>query len=404
MSLPRVLTRPGYRRLWVARTASQCGDVFATITLALLVLDLTGSPLRVSGVVLAEVLPVLLFGTVAGTLLDRWPRVRVMVSADLVRASLATVLVVDAGSVTAVYLVSFGLASCTVLFNPSANSVLPTLVEERELVTANSGIWTAAVVAQILLAPVAGVLYSALGARPALAIDAASFVVSAAVLVRLRLPVPPARTGRPRWWVDALGGARLLARDRLLRALAAGQLLAALSAGATSALLVVLAREHLGLSSRAYGLLLAAIGFGAVLGPVLLGRLVADPRRPAFVFGPYLLRGAVDLVLATVTSLPPALLALVGYGIGTSTGAVTFTALVQAHTPAPVRGRVFVGFDVLWQLGRLVSLLVGGAFATAMGIRTVYYLGGVLLVTAAVVGWAGLAGRMTGSQEPSTAA
>jgi MFS family permease len=172
----------------------------------------------------------------------------------------------------------------------------------------------------------------------------------------------------------------------LLRALGAGQLLAALSAGATSALLVVLAREHLNLAPSGYGMLLGAIGVGAVLGPILLTRLVSDPRRPMFVFGPYVVRGLVDLTLATFTALPLALVALAVYGLGTSSGAVTFNSLLQAHAPEHARGRIFAGFDVFWQLGRLVSLLIGGLLAAAIGIEAVYYLGGALLLLAAGIG------------------
>ncbi|MGI8625278.1 MAG: MFS transporter [Geodermatophilaceae bacterium] len=389
MSLRAVFARTGYRRLWIARTASQCGDVFASVALILLVFDLTGSALGVSAVILAEILPVLLFAPLAGTLVDRLPRVRVMVVADLLRAVLAITLLFLAENIAAVYVIAFGLSVGAVLFNPAANSTLPALVNDDELIAANSGIWTAAVLAQIALAPAAGLLYAALGAGPAFGVNAASFLISAAVLTRLRIPTHPAPTARRGWFADAIAGARLVTGDRLLRSLAAGQLLAALSAGATSALLVILAREHLQLEPSGYGLLLAAIGVGAVLGPLLLTRLVTDPRRPAFVFGPYLLRGIVDLVLATATALPIALVALAGYGLGTSTGAVTFNSLLQSHTPEAARGRVFAGFDMLWQLGRLLSLLSGGALAAAVGIQAVYYLGGALLILAAAIGWSG---------------
>ena len=276
------------------------------------------------------------------------------------------------------------------LFSPAANSVLPAIVDDDELIAANSGIWSAAVLSQIALAPVAGIAYSALGAGPAFALNAASFGLSAAVLTGLQLPAPSAGTTRHGWLADALAGGRLLLGDRVLRALAAGQLLAALSAGATSALLVVLARDHLRLEPSGYGLLIGAIGLGAVLGPLLLTRLVHNPRRPAFVFGPYLLRGVVDLILATITALPIALAALATYGLGTSAGAVTFNSLLQSHTPERVRGRVFAGFDMIWQLGRLVSLLIGGVLAATIGIQAVYYLGGALLILAAAIGWHGL--------------
>lgn len=390
VGLRTVFAHPAYRRLWVARTASQWGDVFAAVALALLVFDLTGSALGVSAVVLAEILPVLLLAPLAGSLVDRLPRVWVMVGADLMRAVLAIALVFLADNVVAIYVIAFGLSVGAVLFNPAANSTLPAIVDDDELIAANSGIWTAAVLSQIALAPVAGIAYAALGPGPAFAINAASFLVSAAVLVRLRLPAPPARTVRHGVFADAVAGIKVLIADRILRALAAGQLLAALSAGATSALLVVLARDHLRLEPSGYGLLLGAIGIGAVLGPLVLTRLVTNPRRPAFVFGPYLLRGVVDLVLAAVTALPVALAALAVYGLGTSSGAVTFNSLLQSHTPEPVRGRVFASFDMLWQLGRLLSLLLGGALAAAIGIQAVYYLGGALLIAAAVIGWAGL--------------
>jgi MFS family permease len=391
--LRAVFARPGYRQLWAARTASQWGDVFATVALSLLVLDLTGSALGVSAVVAVEILPVLMFAPFAGTLVDRLPRVRVMVAADLLRAALALSLIVAAGNVAAVYAIAFGLAVGAVLFNPAANSTLPALVKDHELVAANSGIWTAAVLSQIALAPLAGILYAALGAGPAFAINAVSFLVSAAVLAELQLPAAPAPTERRGFFLDAAAGMKLLAADRLLRALGVGQLLAALSAGATSALLVVLARDHLSLPPSGYGLLLGAIGVGAVLGPFLLTRLVSDPRRPTFVFGPYVLRGLVDLILATFAALPIALAALAAYGLGTSSGAVTFNSLLQAHTPEHARGRIFASFDLFWQLGRLASLLIGGLLAAAIGIQAAYYLGGTLLLLAAAVGWHGIRNR-----------
>ena len=390
VGLRTVFAQPEYRRLWSARTASQWGDVFATVALALLVFDLTGSALGVSAVVFAEILPVLLLAPLAGTLVDRLPRVRVMVAADLWRALLAVSLLFVGDEVVAVYAIAFGLSLGAVMFNPAANSALPALVEGDELVAANSGIWTAAVLSQIVLAPLAGILYATLGAGPAFGINAASFVVSAALLARLRVPPGVRSTERRGFFTDAVAGLRVLAGDRLLRALGIGQLLAALSAGATSALLVVLAREHLALPASGYGLLLGAIGVGAVLGPLVLTRLVSDPRRPAFVFGPYLIRGVVDVVLATFTALPLALVALAIYGLGTSSGAVTFNSLLQSHTPEHLRGRIFASFDVFWQLGRLVSLLVGGLLAAAVGIEAVYYLGGALLVLAAVIGWAAM--------------
>ena len=396
-----VWSRPGYRRLWLARTASQWGDTFNTVALALLVLRLTGSGLGVSGVVVAEILPVLLLAPVAGTVVDRFPRVRVMIAADVLRMGLAAALPLAAGHIAAVYTLAFGLAAAAVFFNPAASSVLPALVDDEQLVAANSGIWTAAVVSQIVLAPLAGLLVTWAGFSPAFLINAASFAVSALVLAGLRLPHAAPPTRRRGWLADARAGLAQLVRHRLLRTLAAGQLLAALSAGATSALLVVYARRQLHLDGRGYGLMLAAIGVGAAAGPLLLSR-IRSPRRAAFVFGPYLLRAAVDSILAATRTPAVALASLVGYGIGTSTGAVTFNSLLQATTPEQIRGRLFASFDLLWQLGRLASLILGGLLADILGIQAVYYTGAVLLTVAAVVGWTGLHHRRTDQDVQAT--
>jgi len=376
--------------LWAARTVSQWGDTFNFVALALLVYDLTGSGLGVSGVVAAEILPVLLLAPFAGPLVDRWPRVRVMVGSDLFRLVLAVVLAVWHDAPVGVYAVAFGMSVGAVFFNPAASSVLPALVKKDPLVAANSGIWAAAVLSQIVLAPLAGLLVVSLGYGPAFAINAASYAISAALLRSLRVPGLPEKVQRRRLLAEAGEGVAVLVRHRLLRALAVGQFLAALSAGATSALLVVLAEEHLGVSGRGYGLLLGAIGIGAALGPLVLIRLIRNPARPLFVFGPYGVRGVVDLTLASVGSVPLAAGALALYGVGTSTGAVTFNSMLQAETPEHVRGRVFASMDVLWQGGRLLSLAVGGALADLYGIEAVYYLGGALLLAAAATGLASI--------------
>ncbi len=386
--LRSVLAQPDYRRLWAARTVSQWGDTFSFVALAILIYRLTGSALGVVGVVVAEIVPVLLLAPVAGALVDRLPRIRVMVSADLVRAGLATVLAVWHDEAVVVYAIAFGLSAAAVFFSPAASSVLPALVRDEELIAANSGIWTAAVLSQVVLAPLAGGLVVTVGPGAAFALNAVSFVVSALFLRGLRVTEPARDVGRRHLLADARAGAGLVRTDPLLRALAAGQLLAALSAGATSALLVVLATEHLQAGAGAYGLLVGAIGVGAALGPLLLLRLVRNPRRPVWVFGPYLLRGVVDLVLASVRSLPLAAGSLIAYGLCTSTGGVAFISLLQSHVEDRTRGRVFATMDLLWQGGRLVSLGVGGLLADRVGVRAVYYLGGVLLLLAGAVGFA----------------
>jgi MFS family permease len=350
--------------------------------------QLTGSGLGVSGVVIAEIVPVLLLAPLAGLLVDRLSRVTVMVAADLARMVLAAVLAVWHGDIAVVYGVSFGLAAGAVFFNPASGSLLPSLVKDDELVEANSGIWSTAVLSQVLLAPLAGLLTETAGYGWAFAANAASFASSALLLSRLRASEAPRPAPITNIWTQGREALRLMGRDRLLRALAVAQTLAALSAGATSALLVVLAARRLHASGGGYGLLLGAIAAGAFTGPILLTRLPGRrSRSPAIVFAAFGLRSLVDLVLASVTALPAALGALACYGIGTSTGNVAFSTVIQSQVADRLGGRVFSAFDLIWQSMRLASLLVGGLLADTAGIRAVYYLGAILLAAAALAGF-----------------
>lgn len=388
----RVLARPEFRRLFAAQTISRWGDTFNAVALVILVYQLTGSGVKVAGTVAFEIAPVVLLGFVAGAVVDRSPRRRVMIAADIGRAIVALGLVAFHDRLAFVYAAAFLLSAFSVFFNPAASSVLPDLVSSDEIVAANSAIWSAAVMSQIALAPIAGAVIAIAGPGAAFTINAVTFLVSAVLLARLPIATRSGPVSGPRRR-DIADGLRAIRSDRFLRVLAGVQGLAALSAGATSALLVVLAQEHLDVGPARFGYLIAAIGVGAGLGPLVLHRFVDDPRRPVFLYGPYLLRGAVDVVLAASSRFAIALGALAVYGVGTSTGNVTYNSVLQTTVPDRLRGRVFAFFDVVWQTARLVSIGVGGVAADRFGIVSVYWAGGALLLAAGALGL--IAGRTT---------
>lgn len=368
---------------------SRWGDTFGSVALVVLVYRLTGSGLQVGATVAFEIAPVLLFGFVAGAVVDRLPRRRVMVVADVGRAAIALGLALfGTSSLAAIYAAAFGLSALTVFFNPASSSAVPGLVAEDELVGANAALWSGAVVSQIVLAPLAGGLVAWAGAGPAFVVNAASFAVSALLLAGLRLPAPAGGPPRTKTWHDVAEGLQLVRATPMLRTLAGVQALAALSAGATSALLVVLAAEAYDIGPGRFGWLIGAIGVGAAAGPLVLQRMVPDVRRPSLLFAPYLLRGVVDLVLATFSAFAVALGALVAYGVGTSTGMVTWNTVLQSTVADRIRGRVFAFYDVVWQSCRLASIGLGGVLADAAGVRAVYAVGGCLLLAAGALGLA----------------
>jgi len=373
-----------FRRLFLAHSISRAGDAFNTVALVVLVFQLSGSGLGVAGMVAFEVLPILLVGPLAGVAVDRYPRRTVMVAADLWRAVLVLVLVLVGDSVPVAYAVAFGLSALTQAFNPAASATVPETVQADELVDANTALWTTAVVAQIVLAPLASVVIAAFGTAPASAVNAASYLLSAGLLSGLQAGRSPTGVARLEWR-SAVEGIVVVRRHPLLARLAVVQVFAALSAGATSALLVVLAAERLDLGPSGFGLLLSAIGVGAALGPVLLRRWVR-PRAPRWLFGPYAVRAGVDFVLALAWSPMLAGAVLVLYGMATSTGMIAYQSTLQQVVPTDVRGRVLACYDIIWNGARLLSLALGGLIADGLGVQAVYLIGGMLLLAAAGTG------------------
>lgn len=385
-----------FRRLFLAHSISRAGDAFNAVALVVVVFELTGSGRGVAGAVMFEVLPVLLLGPVAGLVADRLPRRRLMIGADLFRATAAMVLVVGAGHVGVIFAAAFGLSAGAVLFNPAAGSLLPEVVGDADVVTANSALWTAAVVGQIALAPTAGFVISAWGVEAAFALNAATFLVSALLLARLPAGRAPAEIGA-RGWSAALAGVRAVRTNPLLARLAVVQVLASMSAGATSGLLVVLAERWLEVGPAGFGSLLAAIGVGGAAGPLLLRRFIAAGGK-RWLFGPFAVRGAVDLTLAGVAHPVVAGGALVAYGMSTSTGMVAYQSTLQTLVAPDTRGRAFAFYDVLWNTARLLSLAAGGVLADLTDIRVVYVVSAALLIAAASVGLATTVNHPTADQ------
>lgn len=386
LSYRALLSVRGYPELLTAQGVSRVGDSIHYIALVALIFSLTGSGLAVSGAVVFEALPVLAFGALAGAVVDRLPRRRVMITADLARAALA-VLMSQATAIPAIYALAFGLALGGVFHGPAYQSLVPAVVPARILGRANALTWSTVQSTHVLGAALGGSAIALVGASGAFLLNAATFLLSALLLLRVPEPASPTSTVRQtRLRTEARQGVEFIRADPFIRQLLAVQLLAVLSVGGTGALLIVLATQQLGVDERDFGLLVAALGVGAVIGPLLFGRLIDRIDSPVLVFIPYLVRGVIDAALAFVTGfwIPAALLLL--YGINTSTGGVAYTTLLQRRIPAEYRGRVFSAFNVVWQGGRLASLALAGVLVDALSVQILYIGAGVLLVLAGLLG------------------
>lgn len=397
-SYASVVRSRSYFPLWLAQLLSSFGDTLHYIALVVLVFDLTGRGLAVAALVAAEVVPVLLLGPIAGVIIDRFSRKGVLILADMLRAALTLSLVWPQGAWHA-YLVAAGLAAGNTFFNPTVQAVIPALTSEEQRLAANSVAWSTGRLVQILASAFAGGLIAFTGTGAAFALNAVTFLASAALVATLRIPAHAGQLGAATkrglvtYLGDARDGFRYALRDTFVSRLLLVQALASLATGATSAMLVVLSQRHLGLPPSGFAWLIGAIGAGALLGPLIPNTLARDYRDARWLFVPYVVRGLGDVLLAVFTPLPVALLILFVYGLNTSTGIVVFNSTVQGAVREDVRGRVFTLLDVTWSAMRLLSLGLGGLLVDTAGIRAVFWLGGALLMLAGALGLALLGGH-----------
>ena len=383
----RLIRNRRYFPLWLGQLLSNLGDTLHYIALVVWVYERTGSSLAVAATVFFEVVPVVLLAPVAGVVIDRLPRKVVLIVADVVRGVLVLALLL-ATAQWQIYAIVALLAAAGTFFNPAVNATLPTLLDEKDLLAANSVSWSTGRFVQIIGSALAAGFIALVGVQAAFIFNAATFFVSALLL--LLLPVPQGRQVAARGWAgfvaDAREGLRYAREDRFVSRLVAVHALASLSVGATSALLVVLAEEHYQLAPAGFGTFILAIGVGALIGPFLLGAFVREVGHPRWLFGPYIVRGVGDMLLALTTVVPFAWLLLFIYGLNTSSGMVVYQTWVQRQVPDAVRGRVFTWLDVVWNVMKVVSLGVGGYLAERAGVEAVFYLGGAMLIIAGLAG------------------
>jgi MFS family permease len=279
-AVPEVLRQREYRLLFNGYVASLLGDGMVGVALAFAVLDNGGSPSELGLVLAARLLALLACLLAGGVLADRIERRKVMVAADLTRmisqGVLATLLIEGRPSIATIALLTAVTGAATGFFNPASSGLLPLVVKPELLQQANGLRGTAQAAGEIGGPLLAGLLVVAASPGWALAIDAATFAVSAAFLTRLRLPAH-VNTASQSFIKDLKRGWGAFTEHTwvwsFVFAIAVGNIFWA----AWSALGPVVAKQELG-GAAAWGTVLAAMGAGGVLGGAIAIR--ANPRRP----------------------------------------------------------------------------------------------------------------------------
>lgn len=368
---------------WLGGLISMMGDWVLYIALPLYVYQLTGSTLATSAMFIAELIPALLFGSVAGVFVDRWDRKRTMVISNLLLAvTLLPLLAVrSADWVWVAYLVGFVQSSISQFFRPAENALLPRLVDEERLLNANSLNALNNNLARLLGPAVGGSVMGLYGISAVVLVDAVSFLAAAGMIALIstsgrieRAGAATTEVAQRAWrkvWQEWMEGVTLVRRHRAVALLLGLNGVALLGEGVFSVMFVVWVGDVLGGGSRELGWLMSAQAVGGLLGGVLFGS-IADRFSPVRLLGVgSIIFGILDLALFNYPLFVSGIwigIALIGLvGIPTIGIGAGFTTLLQRAVRDEYRGRVFGIMGTTSALLQLAGTVIAGVLGGVLG-------------------------------------
>lgn len=362
-----VLAHQEFRALFVAQTLSLMGDQLARIALAIMVYHRTGSSLQASATFAVSYLSYLVGGPLLSGLADRFPRLTVMVVADLVRVPVVLALCLTDLPLWVVFVLIAVLGAAGPPFDSARSALQPDVLDGEAYVVGNTLMNVCVQISQILGFVVGGAVVALTSVRGALALDAATFLVSAGVLlhgVRVR---PAAQAVAGSFLRDTAQGLRLVATTPRLRMLLQFAILASVSVTATEGLAVSIASE-LGYGAFGAGVLTATVPAGFLIGSALVLRTPRERREELL---PWLVVLSAAPLLATpfVSSLLPLILLWVLAGAGATVNLIAGPAFVQT-CPPEFRGRAYGVASSCLMTTQGAGLLAGGWLGTQLDPRS----------------------------------
>jgi Na+/melibiose symporter-like transporter/DNA-binding transcriptional ArsR family regulator len=379
------------RLLLAAGLVSQTGDWILGTGIAFQIYALTGSTVASAVALLATQAPQVVFGSVAGVLVDRWDRRRVMIIVNLLLAVVLGPLffVHDASQVWLIVVV-VAVSSCLTPFFVAAEiTLLPALVQEHDLVTANAVNAQVRNVSRLVGAALGGVVIAAGGLWWLALVDVATFVASAVLLGLIRhrsLPTVGQRLHLVRDWVEGL---TVIRRSRTLVVLLVFFAVSGVGEAVMGTLFAPFVQDVLGGTAGAFGTIMAAQAIGGIAGGLVITAVGHRfPPRALFAWGAVAF-GVGDLALFLYPLLThqvwPAVVIIAVVGLP---GAALFAGLLtlfQLCTDDRVRGRVYGAFTTVQNLAMLASTFAAGALAGRLGILPVITVQGAAYLVAGVV-------------------
>ncbi len=407
VTIPQLLkSNHNYRLLWGGQMISEVGDHFNNIAVFAMAIRQEHGGFLVGGVLIARAIPMLVAGPMAGVILDRLDRRKVMIASDLIRAivALGFIFCVNQSSNTLLFVLSALLMFASPFFTSGRNAILPSVAKGEDLQPANALTQTTAWATTGIGAFLGGTSVAAFGYEWAFVLNSVSFLGSAACLYFFRSQpgefVPPKsnihRSFHPHR--EFIEGLQYLKSEPLLLSIALVGVGWATGGGAAQILFSVFGEKVFNRGPAGIGIIWSAAGFGLVLGGILanwLNKRLSFAGYKRTVSIAYLAHGALYVAFALEQNFA---LALVFIGLsraaGSTSSVVNYSKVLQ-YADDKFRGRVFATMETMTWTTMMLSLFAAGIATEAIDPRTIAVVAGCLSGSTGLIwAWANWAGKL----------
>ncbi len=385
MRVVRLLGLRDFRLLVISNGLSSLGDELALIALTIKVFDVShGSGIAVAAVLLAGIVPLVVFAPLSGLIVDRTETTGTLAVASAIQAGIAVALAY-AHPVWLIVLLCFLLGSVASVASPAVFAIVPSAVDEEDLTQANANMETARYIGMVL-GPILAVAFG----QGALLVDAITFLVitvAASSLTVRRPPEPAPEGGRPKG--EARQGFAFIRRDRVLLIGVAAISFAVFFGTIDSVAEVFFARDPalLDAGNWGYGGLAAAWLIGMVIGAGGISRRVPDDRLAPSLLVATVGGGTAVAIAAGFPAIGLALVMFVFGGMANGVASVSIRSLIHHRVPGDLRGRTFAAFFALAFAGQVAATALGGVLlATLPSSQDVLLIGGLGSIVVGLIG------------------
>lgn len=384
--LPVVLKNSNYRKLLLGMTISKLGDAFFLIALPLFIYQLTKSPIYMASSYAIGILPQIIFSLIGGVLADRISKIKILFYGDLFSALLICLIPLlyqaELLEIWMIYAVIFSLSSISAFYHPSFETIVPQILEPEQYTQGNSLFRLAETIVNIAGPSLAGILLTIFSFTQILYIDCISFVISAILVVQIRLKSVQAQASHPNLLLAIWEGLSYVYTKRPILIGTLILLCMNVGIGAIEALFMFYLKDELHLSPSSIGLIFSLQTIGSLIAVYLANRWNQYPRGKMIIFCGIVI-GASQMMLIIGNSWLVLLILFRMIALGAATlVAINWFTFRQEVVPSELLGRVISSTRMVSFLALPISGMIAGTLATWTSVPTIFmFVGGFVFVS-----------------------